>query len=103
MIDKELLLKARLVEEDYDIPGVGTVRVRVLSWEECAEFEKWSKAGRDGTDVYKRILALAMVAPALTEDEVGEWMRNASGGEIEQLARHIIARSGLVEGAQKSV
>jgi hypothetical protein len=103
MIEKELLFKARLAEEDYDIPDVGTVRIRILSWDECAAFEKWAQTGRDGIEVYRRILATALVDPILTEEEVGEWMRVAPAGEIENLARHVIRISGLVEGAQKSV
>ncbi len=101
MLDKELLLKPRLEEEDYDIDGVGTVRIRRLSWYECGDIQKMSAA--DPRDVYRRVLALAMVDPPISEDEAGEWMCSAPVGEIETLARHILAVSGLTEGAQKSV
>lgn len=103
MIDKERLLKSRLAEDDYDIPGVGTVRFRVLSWAECAQFQALTDKGKDSADVYRRILTLALVDPVLSEDEVAEWMGSATGGEIENLVRMVITRSGLVEGAQKSV
>jgi hypothetical protein len=104
VLDKDLLLKPRLEEEDYDISDVGTVRIRRLSWFECRELQKIAADdNRDNRDLYGRALALALVDPQLTEDEVGEWMCSATLGEIEDLARHIIRISGLFEGAQKSV
>jgi hypothetical protein len=102
VIDKDRLLKPRLAEQDYDIPDVGTVRIRLLSWDECAEITRWTEKGREARDVYRRALALALVDPPLSEDEVDEWLRAAPGGEIENLARHVLVASGLTEGAQKS-
>lgn len=102
MIEKELLLKARLFEEDYDIEGLGTVRVRPLAWAECIEFQEWTTSGRPAADVYRRVLSRGLVDPAITEAEAGELLEAATGGEIEALVSHIIRLSGLVEGAQKS-
>lgn len=102
MIDKELLLKPRLAEDDYEIPGVGTVRVRSLSWDECAGFKTYTEKGKPLRDVYARILHKAMIDPQLTVDEALQWLAGAAGGEIEDLVRHINTSSGLVEGAQKS-
>lgn len=103
MIEKELLLKARLFEEDYDIPGVGTIRLRCLSWEECIALQAWTTEGRPAAEVYARALHLAMVDPALTEEEAAAWLRATTGDEIETLFTHIVRKAGLVEGAQKSV
>lgn len=103
MIDKELLLKPRLAEEDYDIPGVGTVRVRALSWEECSEFQRWTQDGKPTREVYARVLHRSLVDPAISEEEAGTLLGSANGGEIEALVAHIVKASGLVEGAQKSV
>lgn len=103
MIDKELLLKSRLAEEDYDIPGVGTIRIRLLSWKECEEQQAWTNKGKPLADVYSRILHMALVDPVLTQDEARELLAGAPGGEIEELVSHIVKSSGLVEGAQKSV
>lgn len=103
MIDKDRLLKPRLAESDYEIPDVGTVRVRVLSWEECSGLQAWTEAkGKTAAVAYRRILSLALVDPVLTEEEAGELMAAATGGEIEDLVRHIVVASGLTEGAQKS-
>jgi hypothetical protein len=103
VIDKDRLLKPRLAESDYDIPDVGTVRIRRLAWDECAEITAWTEKGRDSKAVYRRVLALALVDPVLSEDEVAEWMRGAPAGEIEDLARHVLTASGMQEGAQKSL
>ena len=102
MIEKELLLKARLFEEDYDIDGLGTVRIRPLAWAECIEFQQWTTDGRPAAEVYRRVLSRGLVDPAITEDEAGQLLGAATGGEIEALVTRIITRSGLVEGAQKS-
>lgn len=103
MIDKDLLLKSRLTEQDYEIPDVGTIRIRILSWDEIIEFKDWTSAGQPADDVYAKILHLALVDPAISEDEAKLWFGNAPGGEIEALVQHIIRSSGLFEGAQKSV
>lgn len=103
MIDKDLLLKQRLTEQDYEIAGVGTIRIRILSWDEVVEFKDWTAGGRPADDVYAKILHLALVDPAISEDEARLWFGNAPGGEIEDLVQHIVRASGLFEGAQKSV
>jgi hypothetical protein len=102
VIDKELLLKARLFEEDYEIPGLGTIRIRALSWDECAEFQRWSQQGKPTAEVYTRVLHRALVDPTLSEDEAATLLENATGGEIEALVARVIKASGLIEGAQKS-
>jgi hypothetical protein len=102
VIEKQNLLKPRLAEEDYHVDGVGDIRIRALSWEECSVFQKWTKDGKDPAEVYRRVLALALVDPSLTEADATVWMGNSPAGEIETLVAHILTRSGLVEGAQKS-
>lgn len=103
MIDKELLLKPRLAEQDYEIEGVGTIRIRILSWDEVIEFKDWTSGGQSADDVYSQILHKALVDPELTQEEARLWLQNAPGGEIEDLVQQIVRASGLFEGAQKSV
>lgn len=94
MIEKELLLKPRLAEEDYDIAGVGPVRLRSLSWEECSEFQQLTGEGLAG-EVYAKALAAALVDPAITVEEAATLLGNAPGGEVEALVNHIFKLSGL--------
>jgi hypothetical protein len=104
---KARLLKPRLPEADYEIPGSGTVRVRGLSRVEVLVQRKAtdSEANLDGPRALvleRKMLALAMVDPQLTEAEVGQWQAAAGAGELQPLVELIQELSGLAEGAPKS-
>lgn len=97
-MDKELLFKPRLPEADVDLPGVGTVRVRGLSQAEAHMVEQTK-----GTQARERkILALGMVDPELTEAEVGQWQKAAPAGEVTRAALKVAELSGMLEGADKA-
>lgn len=96
-MDKELLFKPRLAEEDVEVPGVGTVRVRALNRaESIAVAEAKTVAERD-----RRLLAAGMVDPALSLAEVGRWQDASPGGEIERVSEVIARLSGMLPGADK--
>lgn len=97
MISKEQLLKARLAEETVDIPGAGQVRLRQLSWSEGMELKDFAA---DPAELYKQVLARAMVEPTLTCDEVGAWMAAVPAGEVEAVAVKALQLSGLAESAE---
>lgn len=105
-MDKELLLKPRLQEDDVEIPGVGTVRVRALTRDEVIRVRKASdEQGLDGPRVLileRKMLALALVDPELTEAEIGKWQRNAGAGEIDKVSRKVQEISGMLEDAGKA-
>lgn len=96
-MDKALLFKPRLPEEDVEIEGVGTVRVRGLSRIEAIHVQ-----AAKGAEQERRILALGMVDPAITEDEAREWQKASAAGEIERVAGRITVLSGLAEDSAKS-
>lgn len=96
-MDKELLFKSRLPEADVDIPGVGTVRVRGLSRLEAMHVQ--AANGPDATE--RRVLALGLVDPALSEAEAGKWQKASIAGELEPVTAKIAELSGLVPGADK--
>lgn len=97
-VDKEALFAPRLPEDDVEIPGVGTVRVRALSRGEVFGVQKLQ-----GTPVIERkILALGMVDPTLTEAEVQRWQDASPGGELDPVVDRIRVLSGLAEGAEKA-
>lgn len=96
-MDKELLFKPRLPEEDVEIEGVGTVRVRGLSRIEAIHVQ-----AAKGAEQERRILALGMVEPALTEDEVKLWQKASPAAEIEKVAGRITVLSGLAEDSAKT-
>lgn len=108
MLDKEALLKPRLPEAEVEVPGVGPVRVRGLSRDEVLVVRKATDhdvAKVDGPRILvleRKMLAAAMLDPAMTEAEVGQWQKVAPAGEIEPVVDKVQELSGLAEGAGKS-
>lgn len=98
-IDKAALLARRLGEGEHEIPGFGTVRFRGLSRAEVLALRDLP-GGVAASD--RKMVAAALVDPALTEDEVKIWQENSLPGEIEALTVAIAELSGLGVGAPKS-
>jgi hypothetical protein len=97
-MDKELLFKPRLPEADVEVPGIGTVRVRGLSRAEALAMQKV-----EGTDAIERkMLAVALIDPVLTEAEVGKWQKASVAGELEPVGAKVQELSGMAEGAAKA-
>jgi hypothetical protein len=98
-VDKKRLLKSRLPEAEVEVPGVGTVRVRGLSRLEVLELQR---EDTDGPGVFERkIVAVALVEPKLSEAEVAEWQAASVADELEPVTRTINELSGLVKDAAK--
>ncbi len=96
MIDKALLLKGRLGEEEVEVPGLGSVRIRGLSRIEVMEMQD---LGRVDAEVY--LFHHGLVEPALTEDEARLALEAAPGGELQPIADALFALSGLAAAAVK--
>lgn len=106
-IDREALFKPRLEEAEVDLEGMGTVRVRGLSRGEVIAMRKATdtEANLDGPRalvIERKMIALAMIDPKLTETEVARWQEAAPAGELEPVTAKIQELSGLSEGANKS-
>lgn len=115
MTDEDL--KARLLgpraqttsgmsEDDVEVPGLGTVRVRGLSRFEILVARKATdnEANIDGPRALmleRKMVAAAMVDPPMTEAEVGTWQKVGSANEIGVVVDKIRELSGLDEGAPK--
>lgn len=96
---KARLLAPRLPEADVEVPGVGTVRVRGLNRAEAMSVQ--AANGIEATE--RRILALGMVDPPMTEAEAGQWQKNAPAGEIDPVSTKIAELSGMLPGSAKAV
>jgi len=106
-VDKELLLKGRLTEAEVPIPGVGTIRVRAMSRAEVFLMQKAKGNSKKRTSAQiaayeRKVLALGMVDPAMTEAEVMQWQDGSPAGELGPVVDKIRELSGLSEGADKS-
>lgn len=97
-VDREELFRLRLDAEDYEIPGVGVVRLRALSRAEVL-------AMRDKelpiVEMDRKLIAAAMVDPTMTEDQVRQWQEACMAGELEPITEAIMRLSGLELGAAK--
>lgn len=96
-MDKSLLFKPRLPEDTVEVPGVGVLRVRGLNRLEAMHVQ----AAKGPEETERRILALGMVDPKLTEDEVRQWQRASAAGEIEPVSTRIAQLSGMVAESPK--
>lgn len=94
-MDKEALFRSRLPEDDVEVPGVGTVRVRALSRAESLRMADASGA----EEVERKMLALALLDPALTEDEVSQWQQAAVADELDLVVKKIAELSGVLDKA----
>ena len=104
-MDKSLLLQPRdpstehgMPEDDVEIPGVGTVRVRALSRKEAL------KTGQiaDISERTAHIIAIAMVDPKMSVSEVKAWADVALAGELDPVDAKIAELSGMTDGAEKA-
>jgi len=104
-MDKSLLLQPRdpstehgMPEDDVEIPGVGTVRVRALSRKEAL------KTGQiaDISERTAHIIAIAMVDPKLSVSEVKAWSAVALAGELDPVDEKIAELSAMTPGAEKA-
>lgn len=96
---KARLLKQRLPEETLPIEGIGEIRIRGLSRGEVFAAQKTTK---DVESMERRVVALGMVDPVMTEDEVEQWQRNSPAGEMEAVSAKINELSGLTKTAEKA-
>jgi hypothetical protein len=113
-MDREKLLAPRadtpsgLPEDQVEVPGVGTVRVRGLSRDEVVGIRKATDNdpatvdGKRALVLERKMIALAMIDPELSEADAGQWQRIAPAGELEPVTDKIQELSGLAEGATKS-
>lgn len=115
-VDKAKLLAKRaatpsgMPEDDVDVPGQGTVRVRGLSRAEQLLTVKQGDIDAAGNpDITRvqaiegRMLAMAMVDPEMSEDEVATWQGCGGSNEIEPVVEKIQELSGLLPGQAKEL
>lgn len=97
-ISKDALFTPRLPEEEFEITGVGAVRIRSLSRAEMLRIRGKELAV---DEMERRLLAASLVAPKLTEDDVRKWQEASVAGELEPLTKAIMRLSGLEATAPK--
>jgi hypothetical protein len=91
------LLKPRLPEEELPVPGVGMIRVRGLNRKEAMMTQ--SASGAEAIE--RKIIAMGMVEPTMSESDVGRWQTSATAGELEPISRKIAELSGMLPNSAK--
>lgn len=99
--DKELLFKPRLPEIDYELDGLGTIRIRALSRAEVMGCRNVKAGPGQAEAIERKMLALALVDPELTEAEVGRWQKASPAGELEPVTDKIAEMSGMKDESAK--
>ncbi len=97
-MDKDKLIAPRLQELDVEVPGVGTVRVRGLNRLQSIHVG----SAKDQAGMERRMLALGLIDPVITEDEAYQWQKNSPGGELEPVTNAIAELSGMTKDSRKS-
>lgn len=100
-LSTEQLHKSALPEEDVDIPGKGKVRVRALTRIEAMSCQQVKDGPGQTAAIERKMLALAMVAPEMTEAAVGQWQKSSAAGEMDTISNKVAELSGMTEGAAK--
>lgn len=98
MIDREALLKGRSGQEDIEIEGVGTVRVRPLTRGEALQV---ADKPLDAAEMERKIIAWGLVEPALSEADIKAWQDSSPAGDIQTVVDAIVRLSGMEKHAAK--
>jgi hypothetical protein len=99
---KRRVLAARLPKGTVTIEGVGEITVRGMSREEIHAVNERNEKADDGPmGAERRTLALTMIDPVMTEDEIGEWQRNSPAAEINAVAAEVNRLSGIGQAKER--
>lgn len=89
-MDKFDLFKGSFEEEDVELPGKGTVRVRALSRAEMQKLMNPIKGQEPtGLEVEIRMVVMGMVDPELDIDDAKLWSQKGTPGEWKKVCATI--------------
>lgn len=90
--DKQALLAERGIGlTEVDLGEFGVVKVRALSRQEALKFQ----GEHDELSAEVKLLAVALVEPSLTEDEVRQWQKVSPAGELQPVVLAVLKASGM--------
>jgi hypothetical protein len=85
--------------EDFTLRSGRKVRVRGLT---RAEHLWISKGTDDAVEIEARLLAKALIKPAMTLEQAKAWQKKAGSATVSEISDRIRDLSGYGKGAQKS-
>jgi len=90
-----------LPQDDVEIPGVGTVRVRAMNRGELLMAGKLNEdKGQQAMEAY--VLSACLLDPEMTLDDVAAWQTSGAAMECQPVVAKINELSGVGKDAQKS-
>lgn len=97
------LANPALPQGDVTLASGKKVLVRGLSRGEVFAMQKSKADGgiKDEAAWERRMVSIALLAPKMTEDQVGGWQRGPAGGDLEDVTQKITDLSGLSPQAEK--
>ncbi len=101
MLDKAALTGGTinaLPQEDVEIPGKGSVRVRALTRAEMLSLGD----NLSVLEIERKMISMAMIDPVLTEAEVKAWQDSSPVNEMTTVVRKINALGGVGQGVDKT-
>jgi len=103
-IDKDTLFKSVVPEEDVELDGKGSVRVRALTRDELHQVNAYSSRGSNSDekrtatasrDAELMAVHYGLVDPPLDINEVKEYAKAAAVGEFQRITKTIMRLSGV--------
>src|SRR5262245_25175130 len=99
---KSQLLRSQLREAEIPIPGKGMIRVRELSRSEVVDELNAVDRSSDPALWEATLVALSLVAPVLSVEEVAEWRTSSEPHEIGAVIDKLTELSALTRDAAKA-
>lgn len=111
-MDKAQLLAPRsstdsgMPEDRVEVAGVGEITVRGLTRYEVMLMRKATDSenieGSRALVLEQKLLSMAMVEPAMSEEDVKQWQKISLAGELQPVVQRVQELSGMTDDATKS-
>jgi hypothetical protein len=99
-ITADVFLRAiQQAEEYFDLPGVGTVKIKSLSTRDAQRI--YQQHGNDRAALVVAVVSAGLVEPALTEEQVAA-LHDARSGPVVALFERIGRISGISETEEQA-
>ena len=101
---KDFLHALSVTEQDFDVPGLGSVRIRALTLAERGVMQKKYIKGEgvDNMGMQTELLLKGLVSPRLSEKDVAA-IKAGLPGLVDMITLKIMGASGMGENFEKKV
>lgn len=100
-LTRDEILARKVGRGTCTLPDGSTVTVRALTRDQVLHAQ--NEAGGDASERDNWIVAMGLVDPVMSVDDVREWAEHGAAGDLTTITEMIAELSGLKQGAGKSV